>query len=39
MNKEKWVSVLLGREELDESINDLLVLSYELTAPKKRGKK
>ena len=39
MNKEKWISVLLGREELDESIKDLLSLSYELTAPKKRGKK
>ena len=39
MNKEKWISVLLGREELDESIKDLLALSYELTAQKKRGKK
>ena len=36
MNKEKWISVLLGREELDESIKDLIALSYELTAPKKR---
>ena len=39
MNKEKWISVLLGRPELDDSIKDLLALSYELTAPKKRGKK
>ncbi len=39
MNKEKWISVLLGKPELDDSIKDLLALSYELTAPKKRGKK
>lgn len=39
MNKEKWISVLLDRPEVDDSIKDLLVLSYELTAPKKRNKK
>ena len=39
MNKEKWISVLLGKAELDDSIKDLLALSYALTAPKKRGKK
>lgn len=39
MNKEKWISVLLGKPELDDSIKDLLALSYELTAPKKRNKK
>ncbi len=39
MNKEKWISVLLGRPELDDSIKNLLALSYEMTAPKKRKKK
>ena len=39
MNKEKWISVLLGKAELDDSIKDLLALGYALTAPKKRGKK
>lgn len=39
MNKEKWISVLLDRPEVDDSIKDLLALSYELTAPKKRNKK
>lgn len=37
MNKENWISILLGKEELDESIRNLLSLSYDLTAPKKRG--
>ena len=36
MNKEKWISVLLGDAGLDEPIKNLLVLSYELTAPKKK---
>ena len=39
MNKEKWISVLLGRPGLEDSIKNLLALSYELTAPKKRNKK
>ena len=39
MNKEKWISVLLGRPGLDDSIKNLLALSYELTAPKKHNKK
>lgn len=39
MNKEKWISVLLDRPELDDSIKDLLALSHELTAPKKCCKK
>lgn len=38
MNKEKWISILLGDAGLDESIKNLIALSYELTAPKK-GKK
>lgn len=38
MNKEKWLSVLLGKPELDDAIKDLLALSYELTAPKKHHK-
>lgn len=36
MNKEKWLSVCLGKPELDASVADLLALSYELTGPKKR---
>ena len=39
MNKEKWLSIQLGKPELDDAIKDLLSLSYELTAPKKRSKK
>ena len=35
MNKEKWLSIQLGKPELDDAIKDLLSLSYELTAPKK----
>lgn len=36
MNKEKWISVLLGDAGLDEPIKNLLALSYELTAPKEK---
>lgn len=36
MNKEKWVSILLDRTELDDSIKDLLSMSFDLTAPKQR---
>ena len=39
MNKEKWLSIQLGKPELDDAIKDLLSLSYELTAPKKRNLK
>lgn len=39
MNKEKWVSIQLGKPELDDAIKDLLSLSYELTASKKRNPK
>ena len=39
MNKEKWLSIQLGKSELDDAIKDLLSLSYELTAPKKCNKK
>lgn len=35
MNKEKWLSIRLDRPELDDSIKNLLALSYELTAGKK----
>ena len=41
MNKEKWISVLLGQADLDDSIRNLLALSCELTAtkqPKRKGK-
>lgn len=31
MNKEKWVSILLGDSDLDGVIQNLLDLSYELT--------
>ena len=36
MNKEKWLSILLGEPGLDDSIKMLLNLSFELTAPKKK---
>ena len=39
MNKEKWLSIQLGKPKLDNAIKDLLSLSYELTAPKKRDRK
>lgn len=35
MNKEKWLSILLGEPKLDDTIKELLALSFELTAPKK----
>lgn len=38
MNKEKWISILLGNPELDQSIQNLLALSYELTAVKRHRK-
>ena len=34
MNKDTWLSILLDRPELDESIKNLLSLSYELTRSK-----
>lgn len=37
MNKENWISILLGEPRLDDSIRNLLALSYELTAPKKKS--
>ncbi len=36
MNKEKWISILLGEADLDASIRNLLALSYDLTAPKRK---
>ena len=39
MNKEKWLSIQLGKPELDDAIKDLLSLSYELTASKKHNPK
>ena len=39
MNKEKWLSIQLGKPELDDAIKDLLSLSHELIAPKKRNRK
>ncbi len=38
MNKEKWISILLGKPELDASIRSLLQLSYELTEAKQQKK-
>ena len=38
MNKEKWLSIQLGKPEMDNAIKDLLSLSHELTAPKKAAK-
>ena len=34
MNKDTWLSILLNRPDLDESIKNLLDLSYELTRSK-----
>ena len=39
MNREKWLSIQLGKPELDNAIKDLLSLSHELTAPKKCNSK
>lgn len=39
MNKEKWISILLGKPELDEAIRNLLDMSYQLTGPKRGRKK
>lgn len=36
MNKDTWLSILLDRSDLDESIKNLLILSYELTNKKAR---
>ena len=36
MNKDTWLSILLDRPDLDESINILLDLSYELTRSKEK---
>lgn len=38
MNREKCLSIQLGKLELDDAIKDLRSLSYELTAPKKMNK-
>ena len=39
MNKEKWLSIQLGKPELYDALKDMLSLSHELTAPKKRNSK
>ena len=39
MNQEKWLSIQLGKPELDDAMKNLLSLSHELTAPKKRNSK
>lgn len=39
MNKEKWLSIQLGKPKLDDAIKGLLSLSHELTVPKKRNPK
>lgn len=36
MNKDKWISIMLERPEADETIKDLLSLSYELTKGKSK---
>lgn len=38
MNKENWLSILLDEPKLDDSIRELVALSYSLTAPKKGWK-
>lgn len=35
MNKEKWISILLGNPESDANIQNLLQMSYELTLDKR----
>lgn len=35
MNKENWISILLGESDLDKNIRNLLQMSYELTEEKK----
>lgn len=39
MNKDKWLSVLLDEPSMDAAIKELLALSYQLTAPKRRKRK
>ena len=39
MNKEKWLSILLDKPELDNAIKELVELSYALTGPNKRKTK
>lgn len=36
MNKDKWISILLDKPELDEKIKTLLALSFELTNNKSK---
>lgn len=36
MNKDSWVSILLSGPEQDETIKNLVSMSYKLTAPKKK---
>ena len=38
MNKNHWVTVLLGDQVPDEDLKSLLDMSYDLTAPQKRSK-
>ena len=35
MNKENWISILLGESDLDKNIRNLLQMSYELIEEKK----
>ena len=37
MNKDAWISILLDCPDLDESIKNLLNLSYELTGNKRKS--
>ena len=37
MNKDKWISIMLDRPETEETIKDLLTLSYELTKGKSKN--
>lgn len=34
MNKDSWISILLNESKLDETIKNLVAMSYRLTAPK-----
>lgn len=38
MNKEKWITVRLDGSVPEEEVKNLIALSYEMTAPKKKRK-
>ena len=38
MNKDKWITILMNRPELNQITKDLLSMSYELTKVKRKKK-